>query len=145
MASLMISSAQSAQKFYKWTDEDGNIHYSSEKPEDKQTDEVTVSTNQPKVSHEIKEGTDESIDVDIDKPEEKSYLDKHYEKKKKANELANENKKSCLEAKATIAKYQAQVRMSQVDDETGEKVYLDDSKRAEIIKEAQNEIKKRCR
>jgi hypothetical protein len=144
IALLMISSAQSAQKFYKWTDEDGNIHYSSEKPEDKQTDEVNVSTRQPKVSAEFEDDYTEEVDND-NKPEEQTYMEKHYEKKQKANELANENKKACQEAKAIIAKYQAPIRMSQVDDDTGEKIYLDDSKRAEIIKEAQNEIKKRCR
>jgi len=35
--------------------------------------------------------------------------------------------------------------MSRIDRETGEKIYLDDAKRDEIIKRAQQAVKKYCR
>jgi hypothetical protein len=147
VALLMVNTAQSAQKFYKWVDEEGNTHYSSEKPEDRQTDEVKVKTKQPKVSQLIENDSNDidSYREDLNTAEEKTYMEKHYEKKQLAKELAKENKKLCLDAKAAVAKFQEQVRMSRVDTETGQKVYLDDSKRADIIKKAQNEVKKYCR
>ncbi len=142
IALLTFGLAQSAQKFYKWTDEEGNTHYTSEKPEDKQTKEVNVKTHQPKVSQKTTNPSQEQQEPD--ESTEKSYMEKYYEKKEKTKELAKENKKSCLDAKTTLAKYQEKVRMSQVDKKTGKKVYLEDSKRYEIIDTAEKGVKKYC-
>lgn len=141
---LITNPVMSKQKFYKWTDENGNTHYSANKPEDKKTDEVNINSNQPRVAQNT-----ESIN-NSEKPEseetevEKSYLEQRREKKQKSKQLAQDNKKQCQKAKQTVTKYQQQVRMSRIDVESGEKIFLEDSKRADIIKKAQKAVRKHC-
>jgi flagellar biosynthesis GTPase FlhF len=129
------------QKFYKWTDENGNIHYTSEKPENKNANEIKVKTNQPNLSKNVEENDESEEEVFI----EKSKLEKHNERKKITKKIAQQNKSQCQEARQTITKYQQQVRMSRTDKKSGEKIYLEDSKRQEIIKNAKKAVKKYCK
>ena len=136
---IFLSTANGGQKFYKWVDEEGNTHYTSEKPEDKKTDEVTIKTNHPqapKVDPEAQEARRKKSD---------EFMENHYEKKRKSKELAAVNKKKCTDAKKTLVKFQEKVRMSRVNQETGETEYLEDSSRAQILKDAQKGIKQYCR
>lgn len=138
ITTLLIScTAVAKQKYYKWTDENGSIQYSLEKPENNKTDEISINTNQPVMPQKINEAVPKN-------PNEKSYMEKHEEKKQNSKNIAKENKNRCLDAKHTITKYQQQVRMSRIDKETGEKVYLDDSKRAGIIEQAEQAVRKYC-
>jgi len=143
---ILISYTVSAkQKFYKWIDENGNIHYTSEKPENKNANEIKVKTNQPKVTKNL-EVTDEIDETDEEEVfTEKSNLEKHKERKKITKKIAQQNKSQCLQARQTVTKYQQQVRMSRTDKKSGEKIYLDDSKREEIIQSAKKAIKKHCK
>jgi len=141
---FLVSTAVIAkQKYYKWTDKNGSIHYSTEKPENNQTDELEISTRQPVVTQKTEIAEPENSE-DTEKPEEKSYLEQRREKKLKAKKLAKENRERCLDAKHAVTKYQQQIRMGHIDRETGEKIYLDDSKREQIIKSAQLAVKKYC-
>jgi hypothetical protein len=138
---LISNTIFAKQKFYKWTDESGNIHYSSEKPDNSKADEIQIKTNQPKLSQNFEvSNKDENEEI-----LEKSYKEKHYEKKKKTKETAQENKAHCQQARQTLAKFQQKVRMSSTDKKSGKKVFLDDSKRAEIINKAKKEMRKHCK
>jgi|SRR5690606_12937126 len=137
IALLISNMAFAKQKYYKWTDENGSIQYSLEKPKNNQTDEINISTNQPIVPQETTGKLQQE-------PADKSYMEKHYEKKKKAEQIAKDNRKHCLQAQQTITKYQQQVRMSRIDKNTGETIYLDDSKRENIINQAQQAVAKYC-
>ncbi len=142
IALLTANTVLAKQKYYKWTDENGSIHYTIEKPDNTNTDELDVSTRQPVVTKKVQQTEPEESS---EKPQEKSYLEQHREKKQKAKKLAQENRERCLDAKHIINRYQQQVRMSRIDRETGEKIYLDDTKRASIIKSAQQAVRKYCR
>jgi hypothetical protein len=141
LAMLFLNTANAKQKYYKWTDENGSIHYSTEKPENSQTDVLDISTRQP----DIPAKTPQPEPQKSDETEEKSYLEQRREKKQQAQKLAEKNRERCLDAKHAVTRYQQQVRMSRIDRETGEKIYLDDAKRAEIIKRAQQAVRKYCR
>ncbi|KAA3637992.1 MAG: DUF4124 domain-containing protein [Proteobacteria bacterium] len=144
MTVLLMSNAVIAkQKYYKWTDENGSIHYSTEKPENDKTDELEISTKQPVVPQKPQEAQPEGSE-NPEETEEKSYLEQHREKKQQAKKLAEENRERCLDAKHTVNRYQQQVRMSRIDRETGEKIYLDDAKREQIIQRAQQAVRKYC-
>jgi hypothetical protein len=139
IALLLLNNSYAGQKIYKWTDENGNIHYSSEKPEDKQTDEVKVNTKQPeapKVDPKAKEAR---------RKKSEEFMEKHNENLQKTKEQAKVNKQKCSKAKQILAKFQEQVRMSRVNKDTGETEYLEDSSRAQILKESKKDIKKYCR
>lgn len=141
---LLLNTAIAKQKYYKWTDENGSIHYSTEKPDNTRTDELDVNTRQPDIpAQPVKSETIER--EDSKQPKEKSYLEQRRAKKQKARKLAQENHERCLDAKHIVNRYQQQVRMSRIDRKTGEKIYLDDDKRARIIKSAQQAVRKYCR
>ncbi|WP_154222061.1 DUF4124 domain-containing protein [Marinicella rhabdoformis] len=142
---FLSSTATSKQKFYKWVDEEGNTHYSAEKPENQQTDEVKVSNRQPKVAQAMDVAEKPQIVTESEEEPEKSYLEQRRENKQKAKETALKNQKQCQKARYTIKKYQQQVRMSRMDPKTGKKVFLDDDKRASIIKKAKQSQRKYCR
>jgi hypothetical protein len=135
---LCLNTALAKQKYYKWTDEHGVTHYTTEKPENNQTHEVNVNTKQPKVSRP-------AAKVESQDPDAKSYVEQRREKRQQAKDQAKNNKIKCDQAKQTIAKLKQQVRMSRVDTDTGETIYLEDNKRAEIIKQAQQQAKKYCK
>lgn len=145
IAVLISNTCFAKQKYYKWTDENGSIHYSTDKPENNETEEIKISTNQPVVSHKPVEQQSHQEEHQPKAPEEQSYLEQRNEKKQKARELVAKNKSQCQKAKQTLTKYQQQVRMSSIDKVSGEKVYLEDSKRAEIIKQANNAVQKYCK
>lgn len=139
---ILISTSVSAeQKYYKWTDENGNTHYSSEKPENKKTNEVKVNTNQPKVSRNI----EISNEAETESSTEKNYLEKHKEKKQITKKITKQNKSQCQKARQIEKKYQQKVRMGKTDIKTGETVYLEDPKRIEIIQKAKKNINKYCK
>jgi hypothetical protein len=141
IALFIVNTSVAKQKFYKWTDENGNTHYTSEKPENKKTDEIKVNTNQPNVPQNVRI----TEEVESRAPPEKSYLEKHYEKKEKAKESVQKNNKNCQQAKQVVIKYQQKVRMATSDKKTGERVFLEDDQRADIIKEAKKAVKKYCK
>ncbi len=145
---LLSFPAAAAQKFYKWVDKDGQIHYSAEKPEDKQTDEVKVRTKQA-VAEPVESG--EPVDYDKtsksdqkDKPE-KSYLEQKRERKAKEKKQAEANHKKCMKAKYNVAKYQRQSRLSRMDPNTGQKVYLEDDQRKVLLSKSQQRVRQYCR
>lgn len=140
---IFLNTTTAKQKYYKWTDENGSIHYTTEKPKNTASDELKINTKQPEVP--IKPTQPQTEPGTSDEPEEKSYLQQLREKKKRAKKQAEENRERCLDAKHIVNRYQQQVRMSRIDHKTGEKIYLDDEKRARIIKSAQLAVKKYCR
>ncbi|GAB1267315.1 hypothetical protein NBRC116493_05680 [Aurantivibrio infirmus] len=42
-----VTGAMAAKSYYKWTDEDGVTHYSAQKPHDKESEKISVSTGLP--------------------------------------------------------------------------------------------------
>lgn len=143
---LLLFSATAAQKFYKWVDEDGQIHYSAEKPEDKKTAEVNIRTKKA-VAQAVEVGSVHSQVSDPSSAEdepEKSYLEQKRERQAKAQKLKEVKRKICMKAKYNVAKYQRQGRLSRMDPKTGEKVYLEDDQRKQLLAKAQQRVRKNC-
>ncbi len=140
---FIVSIGFSGQKFYKWTDAEGVTHYTHEKPEDLKTSELTVSNKKALVKVSNSQKGQSKNKVENGTKEEKTYVEQRKERRLKAKQLAQENMKECKKAKQTIIKYEQKVRMSRIDD-NGEKVFLEDGKRAEIIKKAKQKASKHC-
>ncbi len=141
---LFSNTSFAKQKFYKWTDAEGVTHYTQENPEDLETSELTISNKKAlvKINNSQKEQSKNKIEKET--KEGKSYVEQRKERKLKAKQVAQENKEQCKKAQYTIKKYEQKVRMSRIDHDTGEKVFLEDGKRAEIIKKAKQKAKKYC-
>ena len=139
---LLLSNQLSAkQKFYKWVDKDGGIHYTAEKPKDRDTSEVIVNTSQALVVGPGLEN-DELTQEDINKEK----VDAHYHKKREKNSQAKKSQQICIKAKRNLSEIKKHGRCGWVDGSTGNKYeLLNDSKRAEIINKSNTAISKYCK
>ncbi|MDH5611431.1 MAG: DUF4124 domain-containing protein [Gammaproteobacteria bacterium] len=61
---LVISPAAVSAGIYKWTDENGKIHYGSERPEDAQAEKMKLHVPEPATSPEKAEKTEETDEAD---------------------------------------------------------------------------------
>ncbi|MCB1583841.1 MAG: DUF4124 domain-containing protein [Marinicella sp.] len=126
-----------AEKIYKWVDENGQIHYSSQKPPGQETETVKVSKG-PKVTQNSSEKEDKETDA-------KAAGDDAAIKAQMAKTDAANMKRLCEQAKKNIAALNTTVRVTKVDEKTGETVRMTDDQRLEAMKNAQQGVKEYCK
>ncbi len=143
VASLLISSQLHADKIYKWVDENGQIHYSSQKPRGQQVETVKVQKG-PKVSEVVAETSDS--DEENDDPVNSSDSEADAAAKAQlAKADAVNMRKMCEQARKNIAALNATVRVVQIDEKTGETIRMTDNQRLEAMKTAQQGVREFCK
>ena len=142
---FVITQANAKQKFYKWTDADGNVHYSESKPENKSVEEIKVNTLQPKVTpKETQEDEPVAGENTEGKTEEQIEAERiNAESKAKIQKLQNEL--NCKNAKKNLETLTSTIRVSKTDPNTGERIRLDDNQRANLLAEAKKTVKDLCK
>ena len=139
---LVIGTGAHANEIYKWTDEDGSVHY-GDRPTGKLTEEqlkVTYNRTNPEV---LEERVQAQNDVEEERREARAAA---AEEKRAAEEerlAADEQQVRCDQARAQQAKL-LQARSVYREDEAGERVYLDDVQRAESLARAETAVKEAC-
>lgn len=140
-AVLCFSAAALSGEIYKWTDENGNVHY-EDRPvgeEVQRMDLVSRNTNNSAVQSSI----------DARHEAEKSRADARAkaseDEQAAATERAETEKRTakCDESRARMESY-LQARRLYNQDESGERVYLDDAEIMTAREKAQDEIQKYC-
>jgi hypothetical protein len=135
------SAAVLAEKIYKWTDAEGNVHYGSEKPADAAAEKMKVDTS--------KTGVDRGADALDDL---KQQVDDEAEKIKEEGIPAQppvpslpmkEVKKRCQNAKQDLATIQARGQLRERD-ANGEISYVTEEDKQRRIKAAKQQIKEYC-
>ncbi|HHL31327.1 MAG TPA: DUF4124 domain-containing protein [Oceanospirillales bacterium] len=138
-----------AEKFYKWTDANGNIHYTDKKPENQNSAVVKVKDlpTQPQ-SHNINQPSDAE---GSEKKTTQEKLDEYAKQNKKARNKAHIKKQRCREAKQQLQKYKASISYRKKEPLSGGYIYLTEDKKAKQkarnnrrIKQYQKHIKKSC-
>ena len=121
-----------AGDIYKWTDEDGNVHY-GDRPMSEPSEEPLA------VSSELTDPTKDEVDNELIATASEVV-------KPSAEELrtqAPEGEEKCDAYKARLRKLLAS-RSSYKDGENGERVYLDEDDIVAARERAQNQIEKYC-
>ena len=136
---LLFNPIDAKQKYYKWTDADGNTHYSETKPLNKQTDEIKVNTHQPTI---ISHNNEQESEPDEKSPEEKEIDE--YNKNEHARVMTAQNKANCAVAKKNLKTLQDTLRVKRKDPTTGEYIRMDDTQRIEMMKKSTQSIKDLC-
>lgn len=133
---LCVFGVASAEKIYKWVDEDGQIHYSSQKPVGHEAEAVKVKKG-PKVTpaEPGKQAATDTQNTDEDAAA-KAQL---------AKTDAENMRRLCEQAKKNMAALNATVRVSKIDEKTGESVRMTDEQRVEAMKNAQKAFKEYCK
>lgn len=142
VAAMTFAAGAMANEIYKWTDEEGNVHY-EDRPSGAPTEERLAinyrrtdgSAVQQRVSarHERQAARDEARSVAAAAEQEAAE-----------NAAAEEQRKqSCERARARLETYLQSRRLYRTD-EDGERVYLDDEQRQEARQKAEEQVNEFC-
>ena len=137
---VALSSATAYAGVYKWTDEDGKIHYSQTRPSsDIEAESLRIHGRKPQ--------SDSTSDTDADKKKaedkKKEQSDKKQESKLNA-ENAKNAKAVCQTARKRLSIMKSTGRIRERD-EKGNVNYLSDKQKKASMKKEQEVIKKFCK
>jgi len=139
---MTIASGAAANEIYKWTDENGNVHY-EDRPTGAATEERLHMTYNRTDSSAVQQRTQARVDARAAREDAKSAA---AEAQKEAAENANiaaERAQKCERSRARLEGYLQARRVYRTDD-NGERVYLDDVQRQEARKKAEEQISEFC-
>lgn len=143
---IFSSQINGKEKFYKWTDADGNTHYTKTKPTNTESDEIKVNNNSPTTVKEqsLKGEEDDSNESTEEEktPEQKAIDDFNANEKKRVQ--AKQDKANCKIARKNLKTLQQTVRVTRKNPATGEMIRMDDKERMAMLKKSKDSIKKLC-
>jgi hypothetical protein len=129
-------------KIYKWVDEQGNVHYGAQKPEDAEAERIKIK-EQPTFGGEDAEEEESKTEKDNaegekkpEKAQERLEGDAVISKKEKA--------RLCKQAKSRLQSIQNSGRLRAYD-EKGNSRILSDKERNKRLAAAKNDVKEYCR
>jgi hypothetical protein len=137
---VMITFDTSANKVYKWTDEDGNVHYGDQPPADSQR-------------HEMRLRRTPAVDPDVNTRQQRtgrllqSFATEREEKQAERAAVVAEKKQRearCAEARRIQEKYENSAFIYKKD-AAGARVILDDDAYAEVMADARATVETWCR
>ena len=130
-----------ANEIYKWTDEDGNVHYGDRPTGDATEQRLAISsspTDPSKVQtrvqarHTTKEATEEAAANKPQGPTEEELLAQ-----------AEERRQKCDTFRARLQKFVTSRRLYKQDD-NGERVYLDEEETQAARERVENQVQEYC-
>ena len=160
---LLISFGVSAQKVYKWVDENGTTHYTTTPPENQQAETLALKNRKPAptepvqsdVEHDDGQHADAETqtsdgdgdgETDGEAEEEETYLEKVRREREELAEAAEERKQRrerCEKARRALSFYQTHPRVDEMT-EDGTARRLPDQERQERMQGAQDAVRKFC-
>jgi len=140
-AALAFSGTALSGEIYKWTDEDGNVHYEDRPTGDEQAELVAFSRNTD--SSAVRASIDARRANEAARADARSKRDEDDQAVAEKQLAAAERVKKCQDSRARMETYLTSRRLYK-EGEAGERVYLDDSQIMEARSEAQEDIQKYC-
>ena len=140
-AALAFSGTALSGEIYKWTDEDGNVHYEDRPTGDEQAELVAFSSNTD--SSAVRASIDARRANEAARADARSKRDEDDQAVAEKQLAAAERVKKCQDSRARMETYLTSRRLYK-EGEAGERVYLDDSQIMEARSEAQEDIQKYC-
>lgn len=128
---MLVSSPLWARGAYKWTDDNGVVHYSDRMQAAKNFSVIKVRVNEP-VEVDSAEETEEADEDGVSKSDSKAIA------KKKKIRRAN-----CNKAREQLATNESMSRMFRVSANGGRK-YLSNNQRADVIRRSLDSVKYWC-
>ena len=142
MAALAFASGAMASEIYKWTDEDGNVHY-EDRPSGAATEQrldITYSrTNRAAVQNRVNAYRNAHSARD----EARSVAAAAEQEAAENAAVEAERQQACDRSRARLENY-LQARRLYRTDENGERVYLDEEQQAEARRKAEEQIAEFC-
>jgi hypothetical protein len=139
---MTIASGAVANEIYKWTDENGNVHY-EDRPSGAATEERLHMTYNRTSSSAVHQRVQARVDARTAREEAKTAAEASEKEAAENAAIAAERAQKCEKSRARLESY-LQARRVYRTDENGERVYLDDDQRQDARKKAEEQISEFC-
>ncbi len=139
---LTLSSGVFADEIYKWTDEDGNIHYEDRPSGEPSEERLQFSYNRTN-SSAVGQRVQARRDMDNARRETREEAAAEERTGAENRAAAEERVAKCKSYRASL-KSMLESRRVYREDEAGERQYLDETARAEARSKAEELIKETC-
>ena len=139
---LTASGVALSGEIYKWTDENGNVHYEDRPIGGPSTERVNIISRSTD-SSAVQASIDARRDRVAARDEAKAKRAEAEAEAAKAEAEAEERKQKCAQYRARLEMYMQSQRLYR-EDASGERVYLDENQMLEARNQAQDQIQKYC-
>ena len=142
IAALTISAGATANEIYKWTDDNGNVHY-EDRPSGSATEERLQITYRRTDGGVVQQRIKARHDAQSERAEARSAAEEAEQKAAENAEIEEQRQQACEQARTRLETYLQARRLYRTDD-NGERVYLDDDQRTEARQRAEDQIAELC-
>ena len=142
VVALTIASGAVANEIYKWTDEDGNVHY-EDRPTGAATEERLYMTYSRTDSNAVQQRVKARDDARTARADARTAAAESQKEAAESAAVAAERAQKCESSRARLESY-LQARRVYRTDENGERVYLDEEQRQEARQKAEEQVSKFC-
>jgi hypothetical protein len=141
MVILLGSGRSPAEKIYKWTDAEGNVHYGSEKPADAPAEKMKVDTGLTgtNTGAEALDKLKQQVDDEAQRIKEEGIPEQPPVPALPMKEV----KRRCAAARQDLATIKSRGQLRERD-EQGNTRFVGEEERQRRIKQAQKQIKEYC-
>jgi len=142
LAALAFAGSAVANEIYKWTDDDGNVHY-EDRPTGAPSEERLALSYKRTDSGAVQQRVNAHRERQAARAEAKSVAAAADQEAADNAAADAERKQSCERARARLETYLQSRRLYRTDD-NGERVYLDEAQREEARQKAEEQITEFC-
>ncbi len=139
---MTVASGAMANEIYKWTDENGTVHY-GDRPSGASTEERLAMTYTRTDNAAVQQRVQARVDATTARREARSVAAASQEEAAEQEAMAAERAQQCDRARARLETYLQSQRLYRTD-ENGERVYLDDAQRENARQKAEEQITEYC-
>lgn len=142
VVAMTIAGGAMADEIYKWTDENGIVHY-EDRPSGAATEERLQLTYNRTDSVAVQRRVQARVESRTAREEAKAAAAESQKEAAENAAVAAERSKKCENSRARLESYLQSRRLYRTDD-NGERVYLDDEQRQEARHKAEEQISEFC-
>lgn len=139
---LSLGGGVAASDIYKWTDENGNVHY-EDRPSGAATEQRLAMTYSRTNSGAVQSGVEARRERDAARQEARNAADEEKQAAEAAQAEAEAMKKKCADYRRQLQTMTQAQRLYRLG-EDGERTYLDDEQRQEARQKAEQLIAENC-
>lgn len=142
LAAIGFAGSVMANEIYKWTDENGNIHY-EDRPRGATTEQRLSLTYQRTDSSAVQNRIQSQMSAREAREEAKTAAAEAEQEAADEAAAEAERQQACERARDSLERYM-QARRIYRTDANGERVYLDDTQRQEARQKAEDQVSEFC-
>jgi hypothetical protein len=131
-----------ANEIYKWTDENGTVHY-GDRPSGASTEERLAMTYSRTDNTVVRQRVQARVEATAARQEARSAAAEAAREAAEEETNAAERAQRCDKARARLETYLQSPRLYRTDD-NGERVYLDDAERDKARQKAEEKVTEYC-